>query len=73
MKVTIEIEDDLLAAIDKSVEQIGQSRDFAFVTAAKWWLDSAPKIDHWEFDFAEVENDPDREKKIEAYYKEYGW
>jgi alkyl hydroperoxide reductase subunit AhpC len=71
MKIEIEIEDDVLAAIDKSVKVIGQSRDFAFATAARWWLDSMPKVDFGDIDFSKID-DPDG-KILEAYDKEYGW
>ena len=71
MKVTVEIEDHLLFAVDAQLNVSGQARDYAFAQAIRWWLDHMPKADQWDVVFPEMD-DPDG-KKLEAYYKEFGW
>jgi len=72
MKVTIEVEDELVAAVDRAIKLIGITRDAAFTESIRWWVDSMPRTDRWAFEAPQLQNDPDG-KEFEEYCRGYGW
>jgi len=59
MKVTIDMDEALVAAIDQAVKIQSISRDVAFSEALKTWVAHKPKSDRCEIDFSKLEFDPD--------------
>jgi hypothetical protein len=59
MKVSVEIDDGLVAAIDRAADVQKISRVAAFREALEDWVAHKPKSDKWSLDFSQLEFDPD--------------
>jgi hypothetical protein len=59
MKITIEMDEALVADIDHAAKIQSISRDAAFSEALKTWVAHQPKSDRWAIDFSKWEFDPD--------------
>jgi Ribbon-helix-helix protein, copG family len=61
MQVSVEIDDSLVAAIDRAAAVQKISRVAAFREALEGWVAHKPQSDKWSLDFSQLEFDPDFE------------
>ncbi len=59
MKVTVDMDEGLVAAVEQAVKVQNISRDAAFKEALQTWVAHKPKSDRWTIDFSKLEFDPD--------------
>jgi Ribbon-helix-helix protein, copG family len=59
MEISIEIEEALLADVDKAAAVQKMSRSDAFVEAIRTWVSHHPKQSGWTVDWDNFEGDPD--------------
>jgi hypothetical protein len=58
MQISVEIDNDLLADIDRAAGVQKISRVAAFREALEYWVAHKPKSDKWSLDFSHLEFDP---------------
>ncbi|MDB6043597.1 MAG: hypothetical protein JWM63_2148 [Gammaproteobacteria bacterium] len=58
MKVSVDIEESLLAVIDKAADVQNISRDAAFQEALETWVAHKPTSEQWSMDYSKLEFDP---------------
>jgi hypothetical protein len=59
MKVSVDIDEALLADIDRAASVQKVSRDAAFNEALETWVAHKPKSAGWSMDYSKLEFDPD--------------
>jgi Arc/MetJ family transcription regulator len=59
MRVTVDIDEGLIADVDQAADVQNVSRDAAFREALETWVAHKPKSVGWSMDYSTLEFDPD--------------